>query len=85
MAQHLSFKDMEFVLKRKHFLTDVAVVTINSETVSFLKTLGCAKKGTPAKKVTLRDAKENVDKVRSEVQRSVANVKERFKLSRETN
>ena len=37
-------------------------------------------KGTAAKKVTLRDAKENVDIVRSEVQRSVANVKERFKL-----
>ena len=30
--QHLSFKYMEFVLRRKHFLTDVAVVTINSET-----------------------------------------------------
>ena len=57
---------MEFVLKRKHFLTDVAVVTINSETVSFLKTLGCPKKSTLAKKVTLRDAKENVDKVRSD-------------------
>ena len=55
--QHLSFKYLEFVLKRKHFLTDVAVVTINSETVSFLKTLGCAKKGTPAKKVTLRARK----------------------------
>ena len=51
-----SFKYMEFVLRRKHFLTDV-VVTINSETVSFLKTLGCAKKGTPAKKVTLRARK----------------------------
>ena len=48
---------MEFVLRRKHFLTDVAVVTINSETVSFLKTLGCAKQGTPAKKVTLRARK----------------------------
>ena len=78
--QHLSFKYMEFVLRRKHFLTHVAVVTINSETVSFLKTLGRAKKGMPANKVT-----ENVDKVRSQVQRSVAHVKERFKLSRETN
>ena len=78
--QHLSFKYMEFVLRREHFLTDVAVVTINSETVSFLKTLGRAKKGMPANKVTV-----NVDKVRSQVQRSVANVKERFKLSRETN
>ena len=78
--QHLSFKYMEFVLRRKHFLTHVAVVTVNSETVSFLKTLGRAKKGTPANKVT-----ENVDKVRSQVQRSAANVKERFKLSRETN
>ena len=39
-----------------------------------------AKKGMPANKVT-----ENVDTVRSQVQRSVANVKERFKLSRETN
>ena len=72
--QHLSFKYM------KHFLTHVAVVTVDSETVSFLKTLGRAKKGTPANKVT-----ENVDKVRSQVQSSAANVKERFKLSRETN
>ena len=63
--QHL----FEFVLRRKHFLIDVAVVTIDSETVSFLKTLGCAKKGTPAKKVTLKDTKENVDKARSELQR----------------
>ena len=55
--QYLSFKYMEFVLTRKHFLTDVAVVTINSETVSFLKTLGCAKKGMPANKVTLRTRK----------------------------
>ena len=55
--QHLTFKYMEFVLRRKHFLTDVAVVTINSETVSFLKTLGCAKKGTPANKLTLRTRK----------------------------
>ena len=55
--QHLSFKYMEFALRRKHFLTDVAVVTINSETVSFLKTLGCAKKGTPANMVTLRTRK----------------------------
>ena len=55
--QDLSFKYMEFVLRRKHFLTDVAVLTINSETVSFLKTLGCAKKDTPAKKVTLRRQK----------------------------
>ena len=78
--QHLSFKYMEFELRRKHFLTDVAVVTITCETVSFLKTLGCAKKGSSANKVT-----DNLDKVRSQVQRSVANVKERFKLSRETN
>ena len=28
--QHLTFKYMEFVLRRKHFLTDVAVVSINS-------------------------------------------------------
>ena len=55
--QHLSFKYMEFVLRRKHFLTDVAVVTINSETVSFPKTLECAKKGTPAEKVTLTTRK----------------------------
>ena len=83
MAQrnpHLSFKYMEFELRRKHFLTDAAVVTITCETVSFLKTLGCAKKGSPANKVT-----DNLDKVRSQVQRSVANVKERCKLSRETN
>ena len=78
--QHLSFKYMEFELRRKNFLTDVAVVTITCETVSFLKTLGCAKKGSSANKVT-----DNLDKVRSQVQRSVANVKERFKLSRETN
>ena len=82
--QHLSFKYMEFVLRREHFLTDVAVVTINSETVSFLKTLGCAKKGMPANKVTLRTRKRT-SIVCSEVQRSLANVKERFKLSRETN
>ena len=31
--QYLSFKYMEFVLRRKHFLTDVAVVTITCETV----------------------------------------------------
>ena len=67
-------------LGEKIFLTDVAVVTITCETVSFLKTLGCAKKGSSANKVT-----DNLDKVRSQVQRSVANVKERFKLSRETN
>ena len=61
-------------------------------TVTFLKNLGCLydtfgihEKGTPAKKVTLREAKENVDKVCSEVQRTVASVKERFSLSRETN
>ena len=82
--QHLSFKYMEFVLRRRHFLTDVAVVTINSETVSFLKSLGCAKKGMPANKVTLRTRKRT-SIVCSEVQRSLANVKERFKLSRETN
>ena len=75
--QYLSFKYMEFVLRRKHFLTDVAVVTINSETVSFLKTLGCAKKGTPANKVTLITQKRT-SIVCSEVQRSLANVKERF-------
>ena len=46
---------------------------------------GTHKKDTPAKKVTLREAKENVDKVCSEVQRRVASVKERFNLSRETN
>ena len=36
-------------------------------------------------KGNIKGAKENVDKVRSEVQRSVANLKKRFKLSRETN
>ena len=59
--QHLSFKYMEFVLRRKHFLTDVAVVTINSETVSFLKTLGCAKKRYACELGNIKDAKENVD------------------------
>ena len=73
------------------FVTDVAVGTIRlvtslSKTVSFLKNLGCFydtfgihEKGTPAKKVTLREAKENVNKVCSEVQRQVASVKERRK------
>ena len=80
--------------------TDVAVGTIKLVTglskfkqLHFLKTLdvfmtlfsGTHKKDTPAKKVTLREAKENVDKVCSEVQRRVASVKERFNLSRETN
>ena len=36
-------------------------------------------------KGNIKGAKENVDKVRSQVQRSVANVKERFELSRQTN
>ena len=35
---------MKFVLRRKHFLTDVAVVTINSERVSFLKPLDVPKR-----------------------------------------
>ena len=43
----------------------------------FLKTLGCAKKGTPANKVTLITQKRT-SIVCSEVQRSLANVKERF-------
>ena len=60
--QHLSFKYMEFVLRRKHFLTDVAVVTIISETVSFLKTLGFAEKGSPANKVTLRTRRRTLIK-----------------------
>ena len=77
--QNFLFKYMKFVLGRKHFLTDVAVVTITCETVSFLKILGCAKKGTAAKKVTLRDAKENVDNCVARY-KEVANVKERFKL-----
>ena len=96
--QPLSFKYMEFALTRtQFFVTDVAMgniklVTGLSETVTFLKTLGCLydtfeihTKGTPAKKVTLREAKENVDKVCNEVQTTVASVKERFNLSRETN
>ena len=64
----------------------IRLVTSLSKTVSFLKNLGCLydtfgihEKGTPAKKVTLREAKENVDKVCSEVQRQVASVKERRK------
>ena len=68
---------MEFVLRRKHFLTDVAVLTINSETVSFLKTLGCAKKDTPAKKVTLRRQKRPSIK---SVTTTKTNGKGRFKL-----
>ena len=75
------------------FVTDVAVGTIKlvtglSKTVTFLKNLGCFydtfgihEKGTPAKKVTLREGKENVDKVCSDLQRTVASVKERFNLS----
>ena len=82
--------------EKSHFVTDVAVGTIRlvtslSKTTAFLKNLGCLydtfgihEKGTPAKKVTLREAKENVDKVCSLVQRTVASVKERFNLSRET-
>ena len=48
-------------------------------------TFGIHKKDTCAKKVTLREAKENADKFSSEVQRTVTSVKERFNLSRETN
>ena len=51
----------------------------------FYDTFGIHEKGTPAKKITFREAKENVDKVCSEVQRKVASVKERFNLSREIN
>ena len=57
-----------------------------------LKTLGCLydtfeihEKGKPGKEVTLREAKENVDSLCSEVQRTVASVKEGFNLSRDTN
>ena len=77
------------------FVTDVAAGTIRllsslSKRVAFLKnlgydTFGIHERGTPAKKVSLREAKENVDKVCSEVQRTVASLKERFNLSRETN
>ena len=85
---------MEFALTINPFVvTNVAVGTIKlitglSKTVTFLKNLGCRydtfrihEKGTPAKKVTLREAKENVDKVCSDVQKTVASVKERFNLS----
>ena len=47
--------------------------------------LGYTKKVRLLKKVTLREAKENVDKLCSEVQRTLASVKERLNLSRETN
>ena len=43
------------------------------------------KKVSLRKKLTLRVAKENVEKVCSEVQRTVASVEERFNLSRGTN
>ena len=66
----------------------IKLVTGLSKTVTFLKSLGCLydtfgihEKGSPAIKVTLRVAKENVDKVCSEVQRTVASVKRRFNLS----
>ena len=59
------------------FVTDVAAGTIKlvtslSKRVAFLKnldydTFGIHEKGTPTKKVSLREAKENVDKVCSEV------------------
>ena len=39
-------------------------------------------KGTPAKKVILRDAKGNVDKVCSEVQRTVSSMKEKQMVQR---
>ena len=70
----------------------IKLVTGLSKTVTSLKNRGCLydipgrhEKGTPAKKVTLREAIENVDKACSEVQRIVASVKGRFNLSRETN
>ena len=54
------------------------LVTDLSKTVTFLKRLGCLydtfvihEKGTPEKKVTLKEATENIDKVFSEVQRTV--------------
>ena len=66
----------------------IKLVTGLSKTVTFLKNLGCFydtfgihEKDTPAKKVTLREGKENVDKVCSEVQRTVASEKGRFNLS----
>ena len=81
--------------EKSPFVTDVAAGTIRlvtslSKTVVFLKnlgydTFGIQEKDTPAKKVSRREAKENVDKVCSEVQRTVASVKERLNLSRETN
>ena len=61
LNQHFLFKYMKFVLRRKHFLTDVAVVTITCETVQISWNPWMCQKGTAAKKVTLRDAKENVD------------------------
>ena len=65
-------------------------VTSLSKTVAFLKNLGCLyntfgihEKGFPAKKVTLREAKKNVNKVCSEVQRTVASVKEGASICQE--
>ena len=78
------------------FVTDVAacrnlrLVTSLSKTVAFLKKtldvfmtlLQYMKKVSLRKTLTLRVAKENVEKVCSEVQRTVASVKERNKWSR---
>ena len=70
----------------------IKLVTGLSKIVTFLKNRGCLydtfgrpEKGTPTKKLTLMEAKENIDKVYSEVRRIVAGVKGRFNLSRETN
>ena len=66
--------------KKSLFVTNVAVGTIRLVNLGcHYDTFGTHKKG------ALREAKENVDKVCSEVQRTVASVKERFNLSRETN
>ena len=47
--------------------------------------LGIHKKGVPTKEGTSREAKENINKVCSKVQRTAASLKECFDLSRETN
>ena len=87
------------IYEKSLFVTDVAacrnirLVTSISKTVAFLKKtldvfmtlLQYTKKVRLRKTLTLRVAKENVEKVCSEVQRTVASVKERFNFSRGTN
>ena len=63
---------VEFVLTISHYCNVLTIETIKVVTLGYVVTLSnYAKKPLRLpKKVTLRDAKENVDKVRSEVQKT---------------